>query len=255
MEYLPDHVILHAGSALRQSLRIEMQPGSRGIFLDSFAAGRVTQNELWRFREFDSRTEITLAGKLLYASRAKLTPAYPPATSDSQLAISHSLPAVPLCHPPCTSHSPLPEKNLPPFRGSKLQLRHYSSGAAGALAPEEPDLPWFAIHPSPNALHSPPPYSASLLIVADQLPDWRPVVTQPPRRTRRRPGSNRRRQRTLGIRLLRPLHGKLRDSAARSHQPPLDRGPPRSFQPPAARPPQILKGTPALDELQKSGGQ
>ncbi len=176
VEYLPDHVILHAGSALRQSLRIDMQPGSRGIFLDAFAAGRVTHNELWRFREFDSRTEITLAGKLLYASRAKLTPAYPPTTSDSQLAISHSLPAEPPYHPPCTSHSPLPEKKLPPFRGSELQLRHYSSSAAGALAPEEPDLPWLAAHPSPNALHSPAPYSASLLIVADQFPDWRPVV-------------------------------------------------------------------------------
>jgi hypothetical protein len=176
VEYLPDHVILHAGSALRQSLRIDMQPGSRGIFLDAFAAGRVTHNELWRFREFESRTEITLAGKLLYASRAKLTPAYPPTTSDSQLAISHSLPAEPPYHPPCTSHSPLPEKKLPPFRGSELQLRHYSSSAAGALAPEEPDLPWLAAHPSPNALHSPAPYSASLLIVADQFPDWRPVV-------------------------------------------------------------------------------
>ena len=117
LEYLPDHVVPHAGSMLRQSLRIEMQPGSRGIFLDAFAAGRVAQNELWRFREFDSRTEVTLRGKPIYLSRTKLTPEQPALASPQSLAASHSSQAWPL-----------------------------------------------------------PSYSASLLIVADQFPDWRPVV-------------------------------------------------------------------------------
>jgi urease accessory protein len=106
LEYLPDHSILHAGSALRQSLKIEMQPGSRGIFLDAFAAGQVAQNKSWQFREFDSSTEITLREKLIYLSRTKI---------DSQ-------------SPLATSHSSLPA------------------------------------------------YSASLIIIADQFPDWRPVA-------------------------------------------------------------------------------
>jgi len=114
LEYLPDHVIPHAGSNLRQTLRIEMQQGSRGIFLDAFAAGRVAQNEHWRFRQFDSRTEVTLRGKLIYLSRTNIAGAAQPATS----------------------HSP----------------------------------------PSSLGCMSSYSYCASLLIVADSFPDWRPVL-------------------------------------------------------------------------------
>jgi urease accessory protein len=73
LEYLPDHVIPHPGSSLRQSLRIEMEKGSSGIFFDGFAAGRIALNESWRFRDFDLRTEILLEGKPLFANRTKLT--------------------------------------------------------------------------------------------------------------------------------------------------------------------------------------
>ena len=90
LEYLPDHVIPHAGSHLRQTLRIEMQQGSRGIFLDAFAAGRVARNEEWHFREFDSRTEITLCGKLIYLSRTNIKGAASPATSHLPLVTRHS---------------------------------------------------------------------------------------------------------------------------------------------------------------------
>jgi urease accessory protein len=121
LEYLPDHVIPHAGSHLRQTLRIEMQQGSRGIFLDAFAAGRVAQNEHWRFRQFDSRTEVTLRGKLIYLSRTNVAGAAQPATS----------------------HSPLVTRHPPPA----------SLGCMSSYS-----------------------YCASLLIVADSFPDWRPVL-------------------------------------------------------------------------------
>src|ERR1700733_2901557 len=48
LEYFPDHVIPHVGSALRQSLRIELLRGSRAIILDSMASGRVAHGERWR---------------------------------------------------------------------------------------------------------------------------------------------------------------------------------------------------------------
>jgi urease accessory protein len=121
LEYLPDHVIPHAGSNLRQTLRIEMQQGSRGIFLDAFAAGRVAQNEHWRFRQFDSRTEVTLRGKLIYLSRTNIAGAAQPATS----------------------HSPLVTRHSPPS----------SLGCMSTYS-----------------------YCASLLIVVDSFPDWRPVL-------------------------------------------------------------------------------
>jgi urease accessory protein len=75
LEYLPDHVIPHAGSALRQSLRVEMGRGSRAILLDSFAAGRVARGERWNFLQIDSRTEVIQCGKRSFLNRTFINPA------------------------------------------------------------------------------------------------------------------------------------------------------------------------------------
>jgi len=75
LEYLPDHVIPHTGSVLRQSLRVKMARGSRAILLDSFAAGRVARGERWNFSEIDSRTEVTVCGKTAFLNRTKINPA------------------------------------------------------------------------------------------------------------------------------------------------------------------------------------
>ena len=75
LEYLPDHVIPHAGSALRQSLRVEMERGSRAIILDSFAAGRVARGERWNFSQIDSRTEVIACGKPAFLNRTIINPA------------------------------------------------------------------------------------------------------------------------------------------------------------------------------------
>jgi urease accessory protein len=75
LEYFPDHVIPHAGSALRQSLRIDMARGSRAIIVDSMAAGRVAHGERWSFTETDSRTEVFACGRPAYINRARIVPA------------------------------------------------------------------------------------------------------------------------------------------------------------------------------------
>jgi len=72
LEYLPDHVIPHAGSSLRQSLRVEMEEGSRAIVLDTFAVGRVALGERWCFRDFDSRLEIFLRGGPVFLNRSRI---------------------------------------------------------------------------------------------------------------------------------------------------------------------------------------
>jgi urease accessory protein len=74
LEYFPDHVIPHAGSGLRQSLRIEMARGSRAIILDSMASGRVAHGERWRFTEMDSRTEVFSCGRPAYLNRMRIVP-------------------------------------------------------------------------------------------------------------------------------------------------------------------------------------
>jgi urease accessory protein len=75
LEYFPDHVIPHAGSALRQSLRVEMASGSRAILLDSMAAGRVAHGERWVFTEMDSRMEVLAGSRPAYIHRTRITPA------------------------------------------------------------------------------------------------------------------------------------------------------------------------------------
>ena len=78
LEYLPDHVIPHAGSALHQSLRIEMAPGSHAIILDAMAAGRRARGERWKFREMNSRTEVLVSGKPAYVNSTRIAPAAMP---------------------------------------------------------------------------------------------------------------------------------------------------------------------------------
>src|ERR1700674_2761555 len=75
LEYFPDHVIPHAGSALRQSLHIEMACGSRAIILDSMASGRVAHGERGGFKEIDWRTEVYACGRPAYINRTRIVPA------------------------------------------------------------------------------------------------------------------------------------------------------------------------------------
>jgi urease accessory protein len=75
IEYLPDHLIPHRGSSLRQTLRVEMQSGSRGIFLDGFASGRQALGEHWNFRDLELHTEILLDGRPMFLNRTRIDPA------------------------------------------------------------------------------------------------------------------------------------------------------------------------------------
>src|ERR1700681_1523478 len=75
LEYFPDHVIPHTGSALRQSLRVEMARGSRAMIFDSMASGRIAHGERWSFTEFDSRTEVFACARPAYINRTRIVPA------------------------------------------------------------------------------------------------------------------------------------------------------------------------------------
>jgi urease accessory protein len=75
LEYLPEHVIPHSGACLCQSLRVEMESGSSGIFWDALAAGRIARGERWEFQEIDSRVEIYLRRRPIFLNRARIRPA------------------------------------------------------------------------------------------------------------------------------------------------------------------------------------
>jgi urease accessory protein len=53
-EWIPDHTIPFAGSALRQRITVDVGDGASLILVDAFAAGRVGRGEAWAFRLLDS---------------------------------------------------------------------------------------------------------------------------------------------------------------------------------------------------------
>ena len=57
-EWMPDHTIPFAGSALRQRVTVDVGDGAGLILVDAFAAGRVGRGEAWAFRLLDSAITI-----------------------------------------------------------------------------------------------------------------------------------------------------------------------------------------------------
>ena len=58
VEWVPDHTIPFAGSALRQRIDVSMAAGAQLILVDAFAAGRVARGEAWSFRLLESTLDI-----------------------------------------------------------------------------------------------------------------------------------------------------------------------------------------------------
>lgn len=58
LEWVPDHTIPFAGSALRQTIDASIGPGARLILVDAFAAGRVARDETWRFAHLESALSV-----------------------------------------------------------------------------------------------------------------------------------------------------------------------------------------------------
>ena len=69
IEWIPDHTIPFAGSALRQAIDVELDETAGLILVDAFAAGRVAAGEAWRFALLESAISIRDAGGWLLHDR------------------------------------------------------------------------------------------------------------------------------------------------------------------------------------------
>ena len=78
LEYVPHHLIPHAGAALEQRLHVDLGPGSRLIVYDALSLGRVARGERWAFRSLSSEVRVTSDGRPLYWDRLRLTSAAAP---------------------------------------------------------------------------------------------------------------------------------------------------------------------------------
>ena len=68
-EWVPDHTIPFAGSALRQRITVDVGDGAGLILVDAFAAGRVGRGEAWTFRLLDSAITVRDAKGWLLSDR------------------------------------------------------------------------------------------------------------------------------------------------------------------------------------------
>ena len=58
VEWVPDHTIPFAGSALRQAFDVELDETASLVLVDAFSAGRIALGEAWRFALLESAISI-----------------------------------------------------------------------------------------------------------------------------------------------------------------------------------------------------
>ncbi|MCG8349274.1 MAG: urease accessory protein UreD [Chloroflexales bacterium] len=75
LAWLPEPLILFAGSRFRQTIRIELGPNARLDLLDVLVPGRLARGEAFQFESYTSHLEIVdSAGTCLAAEHARLAP-------------------------------------------------------------------------------------------------------------------------------------------------------------------------------------
>jgi urease accessory protein UreH len=72
LEFYLEPAIPFAESSLKQTTRIELQPGGRLMFWEAFMAGRIGRGERWRFNELASETRLYSSNVLRYLDRFQL---------------------------------------------------------------------------------------------------------------------------------------------------------------------------------------
>ena len=74
LDLILEPVIPFAGSRLRQSTFIHVEPGGRLLFWEGLMAGRVGSGEVWKFSELCSETCVRSSERLLYLDRFHVLP-------------------------------------------------------------------------------------------------------------------------------------------------------------------------------------
>jgi urease accessory protein len=94
LEMWPALFIPHAGSNYFQETAVDLEKGSRFLWSESFAPGRVASGEAWEFTRFESRFRVTYDARLIALESYSITPGSP-----SVRAIREQFPNA--CHAAC----------------------------------------------------------------------------------------------------------------------------------------------------------
>jgi len=77
LEVRPGLFIPHAGSQYFQDTSVQLEPGARFLWFETFAPGRVASGEAWQFTRFESRLQIDYDSRPLAREVYALTPGSP----------------------------------------------------------------------------------------------------------------------------------------------------------------------------------
>ncbi|MDR3612897.1 MAG: urease accessory protein UreD [Candidatus Obscuribacterales bacterium] len=76
--FLPHPIILGAESSLSQKVRIKLGKDATLSFADTWCAGRIGMQELWKFTDYEYQLEIFQESKLTYREHWRIVPAEAP---------------------------------------------------------------------------------------------------------------------------------------------------------------------------------
>jgi len=92
VEWVPDHTIPFAGSALRQAIDVKLDESAGLILVDAFSAGRIALGEAWRFAALESAVLVRDGGGPLLHDRFVLRGAGPRGPALDGLGFTESCP-------------------------------------------------------------------------------------------------------------------------------------------------------------------
>ncbi len=74
LEFHPERTIPFSGSAFAQTLTAELEEGAQFALTETLASGRVQTGERLAFAAFESRVQVSVAGRRVYLDRQRLVP-------------------------------------------------------------------------------------------------------------------------------------------------------------------------------------
>jgi urease accessory protein len=94
LEVLPSIFIPHTGSNYFQETSVQLEPGARFLWFETFTPGRVASGESWQFTRFESRFQLASDSRPIARETYSITP-----DSASVQALRNQFPAA--CHATC----------------------------------------------------------------------------------------------------------------------------------------------------------
>ena len=129
LETWPGLFIPHAGSSYSQEIAVQLEPGARFLWFESFSPGRVASGEAWQFTRFQSRFELTCGSRPIARESYSLTP-----DSASARALRHQFTNA--CHATCyAAGADFPDDLL-----AAISALHHSACWAGCTRLDAPAI-------------------------------------------------------------------------------------------------------------------